>query len=49
MKNDSPPEVPESAREAEDGRTRKDLRRAVIFGVTMATIQMGILLYFMYC
>jgi len=33
----------------EDRQRRKDLRRALVFGVLMATVQMGILLYFMYC
>jgi hypothetical protein len=32
---------------AEDQR-RRDLRRAIIFGVIMATIEMGLLLFFMY-
>lgn len=27
-------------------RTRKDLRRALIFGVVMATLEMGALLWF---
>lgn len=47
MKNDSPPEVP--APVAEDRQMRGDVRRAIFFGVAMATIQMGILLYFLYC
>ena len=36
-------------RHAEERTRRRDLRRALAFGVIMATIQMGILLYFMYC
>jgi hypothetical protein len=30
-------------------RTRKNFRIALVFGITMATIEMGLLLYFMYC
>ena len=30
-------------------QARRNLRRALIFGVVMATIEMGALLYFMYC
>jgi hypothetical protein len=33
----------------EDRQRRRDLRRALVFGVVMATVQMGILLYFVYC
>jgi hypothetical protein len=36
------------ALDAEATRIRRT-RRAVIFGVVMATAEMGILLYFMYC
>jgi len=43
------PEVPESPAVAEDRRTRRNLRRAIAFGVVMATVEMGALLYFMYC
>lgn len=49
MKDDNLPEVPSDTRAAEERQRRRDLRRAVAFGVIMATIQMGILLYFMYC
>jgi hypothetical protein len=47
MKNDDAPEVPDI--EAEERQRRRYTRRALTFGVVMATIQMGILLYFMYC
>ena len=47
MKNDDQAEVPKI--EAEERQRRRDLRRAMTFGIVMATIQMGILLYFMYC
>ena len=33
----------------EQRRTRRNLRRAIAFGVVMATIEMAALLYFMYC
>ena len=33
----------------EQRRTKRNLRRAIVFGVVMATIEMGALLYFMYC
>ncbi|HET9426149.1 MAG TPA: hypothetical protein VFO55_12345 [Gemmatimonadaceae bacterium] len=49
MKDQDPVEVPRDTREAEERQRRRDLRRAIAFGVIMATIQMGILLYFMYC
>ena len=29
-------------------RTKRDIRAAIIFGVVAATIEMGILLYFMF-
>jgi hypothetical protein len=48
MKNDVHPEVP-SDPEGEDAQRRRDLRRALTFGVVMATVQMAILLYFMNC
>ena len=49
MKNDDDlPEVP-SEPEREAAQRRRDLWRALTFGVVMATIQMAILLYFMYC
>jgi hypothetical protein len=35
--------------EAEARQTRRDVRRALGFGIGMATIQMALLLYFMYC
>jgi hypothetical protein len=46
MKNETTPEVPEAI---DEDQRRRDLRRPFIFGVTLATIEMGILLYFMYC
>ena len=49
MNTDETTEVPEDPRVAAERQRRRDLRRAVAFGVIMATIQMGILLYFMYC
>ena len=30
-------------------RSRRQLRAAIAFGVVMATIEMGVLLYFAYC
>ena len=49
MKTDSNPDLPEPPAVAEQRQMRRNLRRAVIFGVVMATIEMGALLYFMYC
>ena len=34
---------------SEQRQQARDLRRALTFGVVMATLQMGILLYFLYC
>jgi hypothetical protein len=47
MKDDDIREVPNA--EIQERQRRRDLRRALTFGIVMATIQMGILLYFMYC
>jgi hypothetical protein len=47
MKNENATEVPPA--ELEERQRRRDLRRAVVFGVLMASVQMGVLLYFMYC
>jgi hypothetical protein len=47
MKDDDTREVPNA--EIQDRQRRRDLRRALTFGIVMATIQMGILVYFMYC
>jgi len=47
MKDDDTREVPNA--ETLERQRRRDLRRALTFGIVMATIQMGILLYFMYC
>ena len=47
MIDDEHREVPNV--EVQERQRRRDLRRALTFGVVMATIQMGILLYFMYC
>jgi hypothetical protein len=47
MKNDEHDEVP--GIEAEERQRRRDVRRALTFGIVMATIQMGVLLYFKYC
>jgi hypothetical protein len=47
MKDDDSREVPNF--ETQERQRRRDLRRALTFGIVMATIQMGILLYFMYC
>ena len=44
--NPDPPESPEVIAQRQ---AKRNLRRAVIFGVAMATIEMGALLYFMYC
>lgn len=35
--------------QVEQRRTRRNLRRALVFGVLMATAEMAALLYFMYC
>jgi hypothetical protein len=47
MKDHDRPEVPDP--EAVERQRRRDMRRALAFGVVMATIQMSALLYFMYC
>jgi hypothetical protein len=47
MKNDERGEVPD--REKEEAVRRKDMRRALTFGVVMATLQMAVLLYFVNC
>ena len=47
MKDDTHPQIPDH--EALERQRRRDTRRAVVFGVVMATIQMGVLLCFMYC
>ena len=47
MKDDEGREVPKT--KSDPGQEPRDLRRALTFGIVMATIQMGILLYFMYC
>jgi hypothetical protein len=47
MKDDDIREVPNA--ESQERQRRRDLRRALTFGVGMATIQMGILLYFVFC
>jgi hypothetical protein len=39
----------ENPRAQAQAQQRRDLRRALTFGIVMATVQMGILLYFMYC
>lgn len=44
--NPDPPELPEVVAQRQ---AKRSLRRAVIFGVVMATIEMGALLYLMYC
>lgn len=48
MRDQDTPELPMPSREAEEATRRADTRRAIVFGVVMATIQMGILLYFLY-
>ena len=47
MKGENHPEVPDH--QAVERQRQRDMRRAVAFGVVMATIQMSVLLYFMYC
>jgi hypothetical protein len=47
MKDDDQREVPNF--ETQERQRRRDLRRALTFGIVMATIQMGVLLYLMYC
>lgn len=50
MKSDPNPVVPEPSNwVAEESRTKRTLRRAIVFGIVMATVEMGVLLYFMYC
>lgn len=41
------PQLPDP--ETQERQRRRNLRRALTFGIVMATIQMGTLLYFMYC
>jgi hypothetical protein len=43
------PDSPELPEVIAQRQAKRNLRRAVIFGVVMATIEMGALLYFMYC
>ena len=47
MNDPERPEMPDL--ETQERQRRRDLRRALTFGIVMATIQMGTLLYFMYC
>jgi hypothetical protein len=47
MKSDDSREVPKI--ETEERQRRRDVRLALTFGIVMATIQMGILLYFISC
>jgi len=47
MKDHDGRQVPDF--ETQERQRRRDLRRALTFGIVMATIQMAILLYFMYC
>jgi hypothetical protein len=47
MKHDEAGDVPKA--EAEARQQGRHIRRALTFGVVMATLQMGILLYFLYC
>lgn len=35
--------------QSEEAVRRRDLRRALAFGVVMATIQMAVLLFFVFC
>ena len=41
MSDDQPPRE-------DQARTKRDIRAAVIFGVVAATIEMGVLLYFLF-
>jgi hypothetical protein len=47
MKDDDHREVPDH--QAVERQRKRDMRRALTFGVVMATVQMSALLYFMYC
>jgi hypothetical protein len=47
MTQDDTSEAPDP--EAVERMRRGHMRRAVAFGIIMATIQMSVLLYFMYC
>jgi hypothetical protein len=47
MKEPEPPKTTD--RETQERQRTRDLRRALGFGIVMASMQMGILLYFMYC
>ncbi len=49
MKDDEASEVPMTPDKPAEHQQRRDLRRAVTFGVILATVEMGFLLYFMYC
>ena len=46
VKADENPDPPEVSAQRQ---ARRNLRRAIAFGVVMATIEMGVLLYFVYC
>ena len=48
MQHETGPEAPPD-RHQEERQRQRDTRRAIAFGVIMATLQMGVLLYFMYC
>jgi len=47
MRDDDRHDLPDA--ETQERQRQRDLRRAFTFGIVMATIQMGVLLYFMYC
>jgi hypothetical protein len=49
VNTDLNPDVSEPPEVIAQRKARRNLRRAIIFGVVMATIEMGALLYFMYC
>jgi hypothetical protein len=49
MTTDQNPDASEPPEVIAHRKARRNLRLAIAFGVVMATIEMGALLYFMYC
>ena len=49
MTDDHEPDPRVLPASVEATHTRRNMRAAITFGVVMATIEMGVLLYFAYC